>query len=293
MAVLLALGSALTYGFADFLGGTVATRRSALTVTVSTQAFGLVLVVVLAPLTGGALSWTAMWTGALAGLAGGAGLVVYFRALGIGPMGVVAPLAGAIGAVIPVLAGVAFGERVGLLVVVGILVGLVSVVLSSIDPAVGPPAGGPEPGSRIRSALASARGGGSGPALGLMAGVLFGLFFVLLDLTPEDSGLWPLAGARLTTVPLLALVARLRRTAWPDRGDALPLAGSGVLDIAANSLFLFATRTGLLVLAGLLVSLYPVVIVFLARQVHGERLARVQQFGVALAFASVILVTLG
>lgn len=294
MTALLALGSALTYGIADFLGGRVATRAPALTTTLVTQTFGLLTLLVLAPVAGGEVSVSALWTGGVAGMAGSAGLVVYFRGLAIGPMGVVAPLAGAVGAVVPVLAGLFLGERIGLLAAVGIVVGLASVVLSSIDPDVGPPAGVPQP--RFRAAVAAVRQGGiasSGPALGLLAGALFGLFFVLLDLTPEGSGMWPLLGARLTTVPLLFLLARSRGRPYPSRDHGPQLVASGVLDVAANALFLLATRTGLLVLAGLLVSLYPVVVVLLARQFLDERLDRQQQFGVLLALVAVVLISLG
>lgn len=294
MTALFALGSALTYGVADFLGGRVASRAPALTVGVATQAFGLLLVLALAPLLGGELTGRALWSGALAGIAGASGLVVYFRALAVGPMGVVAPLAGAVGAVIPVGVGVLAGERVGLLAVFGIALGLVAVVLSSLDRDPAPaPAGAVRPARRRLRDVVRPGEGLPGPLLGAVSGVLFGFFFVLLDMTPESSGMWPLVGARLTTVPLLTIVALLRGRAWPGRTDMGAVALSGALDIVANALFLLAARTGLLVLSGLLVSLYPVVIVLLARQVLGERLDRVQQAGVGLALVAVTLVSLG
>lgn len=298
MAALLALSSAIAFGFADFLGGRVATRAPALTVTVTTQMAGLAFVLLLAPFAGGDLSAAALGIGALAGVAGGTGLVAYFRALAIGPMGVVAPLTGLVGAMIPVLVGVARGEQVGPLAVAGIVVGLVAVVLSTLDPAgdheVGAPTGITPPASvlaRARNHVAS--GGAAGPLFGLLAGLLFGAFFVLLDLSPDGSGLWPLVGAKMASVPVLGVLALARRRAWPQRRDLGQVTLSGVLDAVANALFLFATRTGLLALAGLLSSLYPVVIILLARQVLGERLRRVQVAGVGLAVLAVVLVSVG
>lgn len=299
MAALLALSSSLAWGVGDFLGGRVASRAPALTVTAATQLAGLVLVLLVAPVAGGTASVAAIGIGAVAGGIGGIGLVLYFRALAIGPMGVVAPLAGAVGAMVPVTVGLATGEKVGVLALLGIGAGLVAVVLSTIDPGrrpgVGPPGGPAQPQSRVaraRSAL-RAEGGAIGPLLGVLSGLAFGLFFVLLDRTPEGSGLWPLVGARATSVPLLTAIALARGRAWPARGDLGQVVASGLLDSTANALFLFATRLGLLALTGLLSSLYPVVIVVLARQVLGERLARIQAAGVALALVAVALVSLG
>ncbi len=293
MAVVLALGSSLAWGVGDFLGGRVAARAPALTVTVATQFVGLVFVLALAPMTGGVASGAAMGIGALAGVLGGFGLVVYFRALAIGPMGVVAPLSGAVGAMIPVTVGLLDGERVGRLALLGIVAGLAAVVLSTIDPSTAPPAGAAPRRSLLARVRGRASAGALGPGFALLAGVMFGLFFVLLDRTPAGSGLWPLVGARLASVPLLGAVALARRRAWPARADVAQVAASGMLDSSANALFLLATRTGLLTLTGLLSSLYPVVIVVLARQVLGDRLARVQAVGVVLAMVAVALVTIG
>ncbi len=295
MAALLALASSLAWGLGDFLGGRVAARAPALTVTVTTQAAGLVLVLALAPVAGGEVSTRALLVGAAAGLIGGIGLVTYFRALAIGPMGVVAPLAGAVGAMVPVGVGLARGEEVGPLALLGILLGLAAVVLATIDPRRAAAPGGPATDAgrlaRARSSLGSGSGA-AGPLLGLTAGLLFGAFFVLLDATPADSGLWPLVGARAASVPVLALVAVTARRSWPARADAGQVVASGLLDSTANALFLFATRLGLLALTGLLSSLYPVVIVLLARQVLGERLHRLQVVGVVLALGAVVLVSL-
>lgn len=293
MAVVLALGSALTYGVADFLGGRVAARAPALTVTVGSQAVGLAVLLVAVAVLPGEATGAALGLGALAGLAGGGGLVLYFRALAIGPMGVVAPITGAVGAAVPILVGAATGERVGPLAVVGIVLGLAAVVLSSVDPNVGPPVGMV---ARVRAMAARADRAslrGSGPLLGVAAGVAFGAFFVLLDLAPSTSGAWPLVGARLASVPALGLVALVRRSAAPARADWGQTAASGALDVVANALFLLAARAGLLVVVGLVVSLYPVVIVLLARQVLGERLEPVQLVGVGLALSAVVLVGIG
>jgi drug/metabolite transporter (DMT)-like permease len=61
---------------------------------------------------------------------------------------------------------------------------------------------------------------------------------------------------------------------------------SGVFDTLANVLFLVATRMGDLGISAVVVSLYPVVVVLLARVVLGERLSRTQLLSAGLALTA-------
>ena len=144
--------------------------------------------------------------------------------------------------------------------------------------------------------LATAGTGGAGghrvgPLLGLAAGVGFGLFFIGLDATPPDSGLWPLLAGRVVTVTLLTALVLLRgSTARPNRLMII----SGVADSVANVGFLLATRLGDLGVSAVVVSLYPIVVVVLARMVLGERLSSLQFTSAGLALgASVLLAASG
>jgi drug/metabolite transporter (DMT)-like permease len=140
----------------------------------------------------------------------------------------------------------------------------------------------------IALASAGSRGdaaAGAGLVYGLGAGVGFGLFFVALDLTPDGSGLWPLVAGRVVSVALLAVALLSPARCGPLHGLRLMLL-CGVLDTAANVLFLLATRTGTLSVSGVLVSLYPVVVVLLARFVLRERLSGLQLTGVGLALTA-------
>jgi drug/metabolite transporter (DMT)-like permease len=125
----------------------------------------------------------------------------------------------------------------------------------------------------------------------LAAGAGFGGFFILLAMAPSDAGLWPLVGARLSSVTTVALVALVtRRTLRPSAGSLHIIVAAGVLDMAANVLFLLAQRQGLLSLVAVLVSLYPASTLLLARQVLGERLRGIQVAGVACALGAVALI---
>ncbi|MGY1702646.1 EamA family transporter [Geodermatophilus sp. SYSU D00766] len=278
MALVLALASAVVYGMADFCGGIASRRAAAATVVAISQAAGLVLVALLLPWLGGEPAGTDLVWGAVAGIAGGAGLLLFYRALATGVMSVVAPVTAVSAAALPVLAGLALGERLGAAAAVGIVLALAAVVLVSAE-------GG-------LSSLRSARLGSVGPALAAGAG--FGLFFVLLERTGDDAGLTPLAAARVVSVLLVGALAlgTVRSLRVPRRVLPVVLL-AGVGDMAANALYLLATQAGgQLAITGVLASLYPASTVVLAQLVLRERLAGAQRAGLAVATAAVVLIAL-
>jgi drug/metabolite transporter (DMT)-like permease len=278
MALVLALGSGLTFGVADFAGGLAARRASVTTVTLLAQAVGLAVLLPLLGLLPGTPSVAAFVVGAFAGIAGALGLLAYLRALALGPMGVVAPIAGVVSVMVPVVAGFLAGERLSWLAAVGIGLGLTAIVVVAT-------------GGRRRTDERAASA--TGPLLALVAGVAFGAFFVLVDLTPAGSGLWPLVGARASSLTLLGILAVTIGGGWPPRRTMPMVATSGALDMLANILFLLATRAGLLTISALLASLYPVVVVVLARHLLAERLRRPQVLAVGLALTAIAVITVG
>ncbi|MBE1562902.1 drug/metabolite transporter (DMT)-like permease [Nonomuraea africana] len=261
------------YGTADFCGG-LATRRSrVLSVVVLSQIAGFALVLAMLPVLPGAPSEAAVTWGLGAGLAGAAGLVLFYRALATGVMSVVAPTTAVTSAALPVLFGLISGERPAAVQLVGIALALLSVLLVSRSPA-----------TEQRSSLTSI-------ATALAAGAGFGGFFILLGQAPEGSGLWPLVGARIASISLVVLLALVtRRTLKPGEGALGIIALAGVLDMAANVLYLLAEQEGLLSLVAVLVSLYPASTLVLARYVLGERLQGIQVAGVAFALGAVALI---
>ncbi|WP_230421520.1 DMT family transporter [Actinomadura soli] len=142
MVTVLALSAALAYGVADFLGGAVARKSTALRALTWCVPAGLVVVLVSALLSGGDVGPVPMAVGFLGGLSGGAGLIAFFRALARGPMSVVAPVSALAAAILPVGVGVLRGERLDASVVAGVLLCLVAIGLVSMearnDPATAP-----------------------------------------------------------------------------------------------------------------------------------------------------------
>ena len=279
MAVLLALASAVVYGASDFLGGLASRRASVFAVVALSQLAGLLALLALLPWLGGDADAADYAWGAAAGVAGATGLVVFFRTLARSVMSVVAPVTAVTAAAVPVVVGLAGGERVGTWGAVGIALALVAILLVSAEEGLG--------------RLGRARTDGVLPAL--LAGSAFGLFFVLLDRTSEDAGLDPLVTARLASIGIVLVVAGLGRRSLATGRSVLPLiALSGVGDMAANALFLLATQEGgRLAIVGVLASLYPVSTVLLAQLVLRERLVRAQVGGLVVAVAAVVLITGG
>lgn len=266
MSVPAALPAAVSYGVGDFLGGLAARRAPVLTVTLVVQAAGLVSLLPFVWLLPGAPSAAAFGLGGLAGLAGALGLLLYFRGLAVGPMGVVAPLSAVMAAGLPLIVGLLGGERLGAAGWLAVAVALGAILLATAG----------------TSGDAAA---GTGLLLGLASGAGFGLFFVGLDATPADSGLWPLVAGRAVATVLLGLVVLARRPG--GIGGGLRLAAvSGLADTVANALFLVAVRVGDLGVAAVLVSLYPVVVVLLSRFVLHERLSGLQIASAGLALTA-------
>src|SRR4051812_7685140 len=131
MSLYFALPGALSYGLADFAGGLATRRAPVFVVTAVVQVAGLVALLPAVPLAGGTLSWAAVGWGVLAAAGGTGGLLLYLRALAVGPMGVVAPLSAVVGAGLPLLVGVLGGERPGPVTVLGVAVALVAIVLAT------------------------------------------------------------------------------------------------------------------------------------------------------------------
>ena len=110
MSLYFALPGALSYGLADFAGGLATRRAPVFVVTAVVQVAGLVALLPAMPLAGGTLSWAAVGWGVLAAAGGTGGLLLYLRALAVGPMGVVAPLSAVVGAGLPLLVGLLAGS---------------------------------------------------------------------------------------------------------------------------------------------------------------------------------------
>jgi drug/metabolite transporter (DMT)-like permease len=280
VAAVLALLSSALWGTADFLGGTASRRLGPVRVVLLSQAVALAALVPLTVVLGPDVEHRAVGAGVVAGLVGPAALFAFYRALALGTMGVVAPIA-ALGVVVPVGAGLLGGEEPSAGQLVGIALAVAGVVLAS----------GPE----LRG---EGRGGSRPLTLALLAAVGFGIVFVLLAEGGEDGGtarvVLVLLAMRSTSVVVLGglLLARGGRAAITAPGQELPvLAVIGAFDVGANGTFAVASQSDLVSVVAVLASLYPAVTALLAWRFQHERLGRVELAGVGAALAGVVLLS--
>ena len=277
MALIAALASSIIFGMADFFGGYAARSVPVRVVVWISQIAGLATVGVAAMLlraeevATGDLVW-----GALAGLSGMIGLLFFYDGLARGRMSVVSPVAGLTSIGAPVGFGLIIGERPSTVAVIGVLLALPAVLLITVVPEQ------PEQPTELWRA---------GALHGLVAGSGFAGFFILISRTAPESGMWPLASARTTTVIVLGLLLLVRSESQLPGGRMLSvIIAAGIADIVANALFLLASRGTLLILAAVIVSLYPVSTLLLAKWVLHERTTRQQRLGLALGAAAVVVI---
>jgi drug/metabolite transporter (DMT)-like permease len=278
LAVALALAASSCWGVADFLGGLQSKRVTVPVVLCLVEGTGLALVLVVIAASGEPLPGTrAVALSVVAGIAGVIALGCFYRALAIGTMSIVAPIS-ATGVALPVVVGVATGDRVSTIVAIGLSVTVCGVVLASRE---------------CHDDAERAAAGSLSVALALVAALGFGSYFVLSDSAADDSVLWLLVLSRVIPVPALAALAWNRRMRFPSPDAARVLVLAGTLDCSATGLYALANTKGALSSVAVVGSLYPVMTVILARVVLGERIRRVQQVGVVAALAGVAMIAAG
>jgi drug/metabolite transporter (DMT)-like permease len=270
MSQLFALSSAVMFGLGDFTGGFTTKRLPVWSVMFWSQFYGVPILVAgfaLVPVDevrGADVAW-----GAAGGLLGLFGLAILYTALAGGRMSVIAPITGATTAMLPVVFDLATGASLSRLEWLGITLGVVAVVLLGVDSST--------TGAQRREVL-----------LALLSGVAFAAFFIALAQTDEAAGLWPVAGARLVSLPAaLALIIFRRTRSRPTGRDATLVTTAGTLDMGANIALLLALQRGSLAVSSVLSSMYPAVTAIAAVIVLKERPSRAQQAGIAVALGAV------
>ena len=277
MAALLALISSGMWGAADYHAGNLSKRFPPTAVLSVTQIIGLVFGLILAIATG-AFDAQALGEGGYlvpgiaGGLAGYDGLICLYRALATGRMGVVSPIS-AMSGIIPVLYALIFlGERFSGLVAIGVIFALLGAFLAS----------GPElsQGFPIKPIL-----------LAIGAAVGFGTALTFMAQGSESSALMTMVSMRAATFFIsVTILFRLRGTGGMGRSHIGLLLFIGVADFSANLILGIATTQGLVSLAMVLGSLYPIMTALLAFIFLKERLHRVQYVGIASAVFGVAMI---
>ena len=291
LTLALSLVTAVSYGVSDFLGAVGARRLKVLPGTAVTYGFALLTLLVMLPIIGGAWSGETVLWGGIAGAAAIVGFLAFYAALAAGPMSLASPLIAVVGSLVPVVIALLLGERLPVLAWIAIVLAL----------------GG--------GALISVTRGGRGTGiprktvgLSLLAGLGLGSSIAALDQAPHDSGVTAAVVEITVGVVLLGVLLLAARVSARSRGalamldeeqeaDRIPSrsrawaasAVGGVLLGVANGVLLLALQSGSLAVVSVIVGLYPVATIILARVVYREKLTIVQLGGVVLAVVASLL----
>lgn len=279
--IVLGLCASVCWGTSDFLGGLLSRRQHQLGVMVSSAVVSCALIAAIVAISAGPpppIKY--LLYGAAGGISVTIALLTFYRALAIGVMSVVAPIA-ASGVIIPVVVGLIAGERLSDLRVAGTGVAIVGVVLVS----------------RQRGGATRATAPGLSIALAVIAALGFGGQLVALHDAAKGAPLWGALASVVTylgaVIVAAALAAARGEAVWPSRSAIPGVAALGIAWSAATSCYAIATRHGQLSAVAVAASLYPAITVLIARVVLRERVRRSQGLGIVTALAGILMIAAG
>ncbi len=285
MTILFGLLSALSYGYADFVGAIASKKVRPLAVTTVAFSFGLLLALIFSIPMGASFEPSVIQIGIYAGVCSAAAITFLYAALALGPISITSPMTAVLSALIPVVIDLSTGEQLSELALVALALILIAVVLVAFVP-----------GKDVR--LPSLRA----TLYSVGAGLGFAGIFIFLDLAPADSGLGVLVVMRIVGIAILLAGLVLLFMAGKSKsviektvfsaGTIWLVLLAGLGDVTGNVFFIIATREGALAVAAVLTSLYPVGTILLARLFLKEKIAISQNIGIALAIGACALLAL-
>ncbi|CAA9494435.1 MAG: hypothetical protein AVDCRST_MAG30-1573 [uncultured Solirubrobacteraceae bacterium] len=307
MTTLLAIGASVGYGVSDFYAGVLARRMPTVLIALWSQVVGLIALGLAAWLSGQRFALEGFAWGVAGGVVAAVALLVFYRALEIGPASVAAPVSAA-GTLIPVAASIISGDAPSALALAGVPITVAGLALvargnAQDDRAETQPCAGPGVVVSRRPPPPPSRRPVAGEApsrrvvpLSLVAALGFGAFFLLLDAgttAAPDAELWAIVGVLVGALP--TTVAATLRAGEPFGLSRMlaPIAAVAVFDLAGDASLTFAVADGDLATVGVLASLDPLVTALLAIALLHERLPRAQAAGVVLCLGGIVLVAVG
>jgi drug/metabolite transporter (DMT)-like permease len=273
------LAAVMAWGTSDFLGGYVSRRINAVVFTFLVNLGGLVMVVALAAVAHAPLpsARAVLWV-LVAGMSGGGGLAIFYRALSTGRMGLTAPVAAVLGASIPAIISIFTEGLPGKTTLFGFFLAAVGLwLITRTEASQGDDAGKPE-----------------GIGLAVLAGIGFAGFYLCVRHAGNAAPLWIATFTRLggliITAVLVLVLGRFREVTFSGvRWGVL----TGCIDSAGTILFVHASQTGRLDEAVVISSLYPAVTVLLARIFLKEHFTLWRFAGLLAALAAVPMIAAG
>lgn len=181
-AAILALGSGLAWGTADYFGGLKSRTSSLWWVLLISQSTSLAILTMAVVAIGGRPPDGGFMTyAAISGLSEAIGIAALYRGFAIGTISIVAPVA-ALAPAVPLVASLVLGEIPTPIQGVGLVLAIAGIVAASRQPAAG------------REIVSR----GASIVYGLLAALGFGVFFTAMDAASEGGVPWALFVARFT-----------------------------------------------------------------------------------------------
>lgn len=273
----MALGNAFAQAGSNVSAGAAVRRSNPIAVLLVATPVTVTVALAIAVISRNSITTPALIWGLLAGVVGGVGLILSYRAFTMGRVAVVVPVTTCAVTTVQVIAGWLLEGRPTAGTLAGAAICLVAVV--------------------VISAQRGERDAGSNPtgavALALGAGVCFAGFVLLLAQGADDSATWSLAAARIGVLVIVLVVAVTQKSYQIAVGFTGKLAVlSALLDISANLLLLAALAAASLAVVAAVVAVAPVVAAVMAVAFLGERLQSRQLVGLGLAMVGIWIVVL-
>jgi drug/metabolite transporter (DMT)-like permease len=274
--------AAVAWGVADVLVTYVSRRGGFFRTLLLSQTFGVALLLVVAlalddlpgPSTVQLLALVALGPVAVAAYAG------FYRALELGPIAIVSPIASANGAIVVLLAVLVLGESLTSTQALGCFLVLGFIVLAAREASAEP-----------------AAPSGNGIRLALIASIAFGGYLFGLATMSDDLGwLVPILIARSTTVLIVSAVALTLPPRGPGSLGLLTLlgcVGAGLLDASGYLVYNRGAEVGEVAITSAAAAAYPVIPILVGLFALREHIAWHQLVGVAGVLCGMVVLSLG
>ena len=275
LAIIFGLLSAAAWGCGDFVAGFASRVNHRYQVVACVTIVSLLIYVGLALLTSEALPSKTDFLWAIAsGIASTIGLAALYRGIALGKTATVTPIAGVIGAALPILFSLLTSGVLAANTSIGILLSVIGLWLIT------------KPTQGIASVDRSAL------ILGVSAGLGFGLFFILIAQVDKAFVYWPLTSTRIGILLFILVLLKSNKLPISPRHKLHYSLIAGLLDCIGALLFVFASHNARVDVAAALSSLYPVATILCATLVARETVSRSQWFGITVCFCGVMILSL-
>jgi drug/metabolite transporter (DMT)-like permease len=275
MGIFIALASAISWGSGDFCGGIASRRINQFQVLFLASLSSLFLLLLLAWLRGENIpGWENTLISLTAGVSGAVGLSALYRGLSIGDAAVVAPVAGVVGVIVPILVGIFQEGFPGYPQVAGFTLALYGIWLVSSKNGEG--------NTESKNSL----------ILAVFAGIGFGGFLTLIAQIDGNQVFSPLVVAKFASFMFAVVLLRRKEYPFPPiKGHPIAIL-TGLLDAGGNLLYLVATQYSRLDVVAVLTSLYPGFTVLLSSVILKEDVSSRQWAGAIICISAIVLITI-